>query len=83
MQEAELYKELEEVFSDVFMRDDIVLRPELTAKDVKGWDSLRQIGIILSLEQKFGIKFHPRDLDGLQTVGDLARAVLSKTSAQR
>lgn len=40
--DAEIYAALTEIFRNVFMRDDLVLRPELTAKDVKGWGSFKQ-----------------------------------------
>jgi acyl carrier protein len=80
MQEAEIYAQLTEIFRDVFMRDNIELKPELTAKDVPGWDSFKQIEIVIVVEEKYGIKFHTRDLDGLRNVGDLARTVLAKTS---
>ena len=38
MTEAGLYGFFAEVFQDVFQRDDIVLRRELSAKDVEGWE---------------------------------------------
>ena len=80
MQEAEVYTALTDIFRDVFMRDDMELRPELTAKDVPGWDSFKQIEIIIALEEKYGIKFHTRELDSLANVGDLARVVAAKTN---
>ena len=61
------------------MRDDLVLTPELTAKDVQGWDSFKQIEIIMASEERFGIKFTTRELDSLQNVGDLVRVVAAKT----
>ena len=76
--EAEIYGGLTEIFHDVFMRDDMVLKPELSAKDVKGWDSFKQIEIIMATEEKYGIKFTTRELDSLQNVGDLARVVTAK-----
>ena len=78
--EAEIYGALTEIFRDVFMRDDLVLKPELTAKDVQGWDSFKQIEIIMATEEKFGIKMTTRELDSLQTVGDLVRVVTGKSS---
>jgi acyl carrier protein len=56
---------------------------ELTAKDVAGWDSFKQIEIILAVEEKYGVKFRTRELDSLHNVGDLARVVLDKTAAAR
>jgi len=76
--DAEIYGALTEIFHDVFMRDDLVLTPELSAKDVKGWDSFKQIEIIMATEEKFGIQLNTREIDSLQQVGDLVRVISSK-----
>jgi len=78
MPEAEIYAALEDIFHDVFLRDDIKLKPEMTAKDVAGWDSFKQIEIILAVESQYHIKFNTRELDSLQSVGDLVRAIAGK-----
>jgi acyl carrier protein len=78
MNEAEIYPALSEIFEDVFMRDDITVTPELSAKDVKGWDSFKQIEIIMAVEEKYSIKFHTRELDSLNNVGDLVRTIAAK-----
>ena len=76
--EVEIYQALTDIFHELFLRDDIVLAPEMTAKDVDGWDSYKQIEILLAVEEKYGIKFRTKELDGLANVGDLARTVLAK-----
>jgi acyl carrier protein len=63
--EAEIYGALTGIFHDVFMRDDLVLRPETTAKDVQGWDSFKQIEIVMATEDRFGVKLSSRELDSL------------------
>ena len=77
--EAEIYSALTEIFHDIFMRDDIVLSADLTAKHVQGWDSFKQIEIIMASEEKWGIKFNTRELDSLRCVGDLVGMVAAKT----
>jgi acyl carrier protein len=77
--EPEIYRDLTEIFHDVFMRDDLVLKATLSAKDVQGWDSFKQIEIIMAIEERFGMKFTTRELDSLQNVGDLVRVVAAKT----
>lgn len=79
LSDAQIYITLTDIFRDVFMRDDIELNPELAAKDVEGWDSFKQIEIVLATEGKFNIKFSTRELDGLQKVGDLVRVIANKT----
>ncbi len=78
MTEPEIYAALTEIFHDVFMRDDITLRPEMTAADVEGWDSFKQIEIIVAAQEHFGVKLGTRDVDSLACVGDLARLVGAK-----
>ncbi len=79
MSETEIYAALGEIFRDVFLKDDIELRPELSAKDVPGWDSFKQIDIILAVEDKYRIKLNTRVLDSLNNVGDLVRVITAKT----
>jgi acyl carrier protein len=80
MTEAEIYAALDEIFCDVFLRDDLALTPELSAKDVPGWDSFKQIDIILAVEARYHVKFNTRELDSLHNVGDLVRVVAAKTA---
>ncbi len=76
---AKIYEALTEIFNDVFMKDDMKLTPELSAKDVAGWDSFKQIEIMVSIEERFGIKLNTREIDALKNVGDLADVIARKT----
>ena len=80
MREAEIYDQLTEIFREVFSDRNMVLRPELAAKDVQGWDSFKQVEIVIAVEEKYGVKFRGRELGALRNVGDLARALLAKTA---
>jgi acyl carrier protein len=75
MTKDDIYAALGDIFEDVFGRSDLVLKPGTSAKDIAGWDSIRQIDIILSVEQRFQIKLTTRDLDRLTCVGDLVRVI--------
>jgi acyl carrier protein len=78
-QEA-IYAALTEIFNDVFMREDMQLTPPLSARDVAGWDSFKQIEIMVSVEERFNIKLNTREIDALKSVGDLADVVSRKTA---
>ena len=80
--EVNIYGALTEIFCDVFMRDDLVLNPALSAKDVEGWDSFKQIEIIMAVEERFYIKMAMREIDSLQNVGDLVRVVKEKIASR-
>ncbi|MGC8475807.1 MAG: acyl carrier protein [Acetobacteraceae bacterium] len=75
--ETEITAGLSEIFAEVFGRE-IALTPALTAKDVPGWDSFKQIEIIMATEERWGMRFSTRDLDGLRCVGDLIAVVAAK-----
>jgi acyl carrier protein len=78
--EATIYADLTEIFREVFGNDAMVLTPALNAKDVAGWDSFKQIEIIVSAEEKFGIKLNTKEIDSLKCVGDLAAVIGHKAA---
>jgi acyl carrier protein len=72
----------QQVFRDVFGDDDIVLRDEMTADDVDGWDSTAHINLIVALEKHFKVKFAMAEISRMkdedQNVGGLLRLVAKK-----
>lgn len=78
MQASEIYDGLTEVLRGVFDDDELVARPDMTADDVDGWDSLSNIRFIMSVEKKFGVKFSAADVGKLKNVGELAALVSGK-----
>jgi acyl carrier protein len=78
--EAEIYPALNTIFQDIFLRDDLTLTADLTAKDVQGWDSFKQIEIIMASEEQWNVRFTTRELDALRCVGDLVRTIAAKTN---
>jgi acyl carrier protein len=78
MQDATIYKALNEVFQDVFDSDAIVLTPEAAPSDLPGWDSARYITLVVATEARFRIRFEPADLESMRTVADFVRRIQSK-----
>ena len=78
LDEPAIYAALAEIFRDLFGRGDLVLTPQLTATDVPGWDSFRQIEIIMASEERFGIKFTTRELDNLDSLGRLVAVIAAR-----
>ncbi|MEJ0068601.1 MAG: phosphopantetheine-binding protein [Pseudomonadota bacterium] len=78
MPDAEIYAGLTTIFHELFGDATIVLRPETTARDIAGWDSLRMVLIAVAAEERFGIKLRARDLDRLAQVSDLVAAIRSQ-----
>ena len=66
------------IFRDIFDRDDLVLTPALTARDVAEWDSLSHIRLIVAVEKEFGVKFALGELQSLQNVGEMIALIEKK-----
>ncbi len=80
MRDEQIYVELNRIFNDIFLRDDIALEPQTTAADIEGWDSFAQIEIILAAQERFGVKLTTVEIDSLRRVGDLAQAIAAKVA---
>lgn len=66
----QLSLQLQDVFRDVFGDDALVLRDDMTAADVDGWDSMMHINLIIAVERLFGIKFAVAEIAGMKNEGE-------------
>ena len=78
MNRDQIQSELTTVFRDVFDEPSLVLRDDLTASDVEGWDSLSHINMIVAVERAFRIKFALADISRLKNVGELISLIEQK-----
>jgi acyl carrier protein len=79
MDEPQIYSRLAEIFQDVFDEDSIAVTPELSAKDVDGWDSLTHIRLMHTVEKAFKIRFSVTEIGKLENVGDLVMLIKART----
>jgi len=77
--------ELQEIFRQVFDDPTIVLKDEMTAADVEGWDSVTHIDLLIAVERALGIKFATAEMSRLkepdQNIGSFIRMIESKLPA--
>jgi acyl carrier protein len=78
MDEAAIYQTLTGIFHDIFDDDTIVMRPDLSAKDVDGWDSLTHIRLLLTIERAFKVKFSTAEINNLENVRGLVALIKSR-----
>ena len=78
MNRNEIIEKLTVIFHEVFNDNAIVLRDDMTAKDVERWDSLTHMLMITKVEETFGIKFKLKELNKLKMVGDLISTIETK-----
>lgn len=82
MDTASLYRQLTEIFREVFDDDNIVLTPETTAADIHDWDSANHVNLIVAIEVRMKIKFKTIELESLHNVGNLVNLVEQKLNAK-
>jgi len=78
-----IYRQLDEIFRDVFDDDTIALTPETTASDIDGWDSVAHVDLIVSIETRMKIKFKTSELGNLHNVGQLVGIIEYKLESTR
>lgn len=69
---------LENIFREVFENEALVLRGDLSAKDVDGWDSFNHINLIVMLEESYKITFETEEIASMANVGDLITILRTK-----
>lgn len=82
MQEIDVLDILNTIWRNELDDNSITLTTETTARDVRGWDSLTNIQLIVAVEKKFRIRFSASEIMKFANVGDLVNAVLTKTSQE-
>ncbi|MCR4807594.1 MAG: acyl carrier protein [Lachnospiraceae bacterium] len=78
MSREEVYEKLNEVFRDVFDREDITVNDATTAADVEGWDSLIHITLMDAVEEEFDIRFDMKTVVKMKNVGEMVDYIISK-----
>ena len=82
MTESEAYALLQAAFNKVFGRTDITLTPGLTARGVIGWDSLKQLDLIMEIEDRLDLEISGEKLQNLSSVGALAELIQSEAAGK-
>jgi acyl carrier protein len=70
--------DLRAVFRSLFDQPDLQLLPHMATGDLPGWDSFRNVEILMACEERWGIRFLSSEIDGLLTAGDLAACLARK-----
>jgi len=78
MTDPQIYVALTDIFRQVLEDPSIDLRPETTADDVEGWDSMNHIFIVVEIEKRFRVKFHAAEMEELKNVGELVAVLKQK-----
>lgn len=80
MTRDEAIARIEPIIRDLFEQYHGPVTASLAAKDVKQWDSLANVQLVVMVERAFGTKLANSEVTAVKNLGGLAELVLRKTS---
>ncbi len=78
MSREEIFKELDEIFREVFDDESIHVTEETKADDIEDWDSLEHINLIVAIEEHFNMKFNMNEVTTMKNVGEMVDIILER-----
>jgi acyl carrier protein len=54
------------------------ITPQSSPENVEFWDSVRQVNLVVALEQEFNLAFEPEEIDEMKSVGKITALLESK-----
>jgi acyl carrier protein len=80
--EGVIAERLTQTFRATFGNNNIHLSRGTTAADIKEWDSLMHINLIVAVEKEFRVRFTTFEVMSLSNVGDLADTIARKVKKE-
>ena len=77
---SDIMDRVRNIMMDVFDVDQLTITEATTARDIKPWDSLHHIRLMVAIERAFKIRFNDAEIDKLKDIGDLITCIQAKTS---
>jgi acyl carrier protein len=75
---TEVLSRLQVIFDELFL-DEVTVTPELSAKEVEEWDSLLHISLVVTVEERFGVKFRVGEVESTQNVGEFVDLIVQRS----
>ena len=70
-----------DIFRTLFRDPQLVLRDDLKAPDVPGWDLFNHINLVMQIEEDFGVRFTTEEIAGLANVGEFKSLIARKLAS--
>jgi acyl carrier protein len=77
----EVLADVNRIFCEVLNNPSLQLKYETTANEVKNWDSIAEIELVVAIEQHFKMRFNFAELQKFQKVGDWCDSIAEKLAA--
>ena len=72
------FEDVARVLADVFGLDPRQIRPDSSPDTIDTWDSVQHLNLIIALEQEFGVRFAPEEIEDAVSVQAITEMVQGK-----
>lgn len=79
IEKTEVLSRLQIIFDELFL-DEVTVTPELSARDVEEWDSLLHISLVVTVEERFGVKFRVGEVEATESVGEFIDLIIERSN---
>lgn len=73
-------KQIQEIFRDILDDTSLVITRETFFHEIKDWDSVMLIDVLIAVENEFSIKLNIEDAQGVGNVSDIFKLIESKNN---
>lgn len=78
MKREEILVKLQEIFREVFGKNNLIISEETNASDIEEWDSLMHISILEAVQEDFSVSFALNEIVEMKNVGDMVSGIQTK-----
>lgn len=79
MDKSAIVDKVKDILVGVLKHENFEMKDEVTASEIKGWDSLSHMIIITEIEKAFSIRFRLKELNKLNNMGALLDLIQAKS----
>lgn len=76
-----VFDQIRSIASDLFGVPVEQLSANSSPESIDAWDSIQHLNLVLALEEKFGVLLSPEEIEGMKSIGEVAKMVESKLQA--
>ncbi len=80
---ANTLEQVRNVASDIFGIPADGITAESSPETIDTWDSMQHLNLVLAIEEKFGVRLEPEDIEQMKNLGAVATVVERLQSAPR
>jgi acyl carrier protein len=75
----EIFKKIQPIFREILKDKNLILKEETSPSEIKNWDSLNHLTIIVEIEKQLNCNFTTKEIAKLNCVGDFVYLILKKS----